>query len=132
MTNYTLAELQAMPNNDLNALAAELRGWTLQAVTDPIRGSFLNWVDSDDVGQYSPDEWTPATDRNQSGKLLEWFMTQNESCSFSIIRGRVTCRVRLESTEDTSEVWREREESLARLEALAFCAAMLVMKGALQ
>jgi len=119
---YTLAELQAMADVDLNALAAELRGvkcWQEDEYTYAEIGG-------------KEKLWRPATNRNQSGELLEWFMTQNESHSFSVIKGRLTCRVRLETTEDTTEIWREQGESLARLETIAFCAAMLAMKGRLK
>lgn len=128
-STYTIEELQAMPDADLNALAAELRGWTLQNVTDPTGNSFLNWVDSDDVGQYSPDEWTPAADRNESGELLRWaWRTHGILFYIGFTGGASRGYVQFE----TPVIRRTVHGNTARAETEVFCAAMLAMEKRLQ
>jgi len=137
---YTLPELQAMADGDLNALAAELRGWTLQSVTDPLGSSFLNWVDDNEIGRYSPSSYTPATDRNQSGELLTWaagqtFGIKSSTLTFGITIDDVTQNIDVFSPSfacaSQSGVDFEVPGNDARAETIAFCAAMLAMKGRL-
>lgn len=124
---YTIEALAELPDADLNALAAELRGWRLQTVTDPTRGSFLNWVDSNDVGQCSPNDWQPATNRNQSGELLRWATSQGFRISIGCSETGVI-RVGIYSNRGR---FGAHGGKWPRAETIAFCAAMLDLKGRL-
>lgn len=75
---HSLAELQAMPDGELNALSATgLMGWK----TDPDEPySKLSWVAPN--GTYcDKGVWCPTTNRNQSGQLLEWFTSRRFTAS---------------------------------------------------
>lgn len=132
MTNtYTIADLQALPDNDLNALAAKLRG--LQYL--PRFGNVFNFVWFDGEKIYAQDV-AFADNRDQSGELLQWAAKQG--CYFTIgfgdFNSDVRVRINLERTQ-----YGEREIFLdatipandARAETSAFCAAMLAMAGRL-
>lgn len=74
---YTVAELLALPVDKLNALAAEIMPSNQIHSADhlPLYGKYRpgkprRWV-----------KWTPATDRNQSAALLEWFASRRFSVS---------------------------------------------------
>lgn len=115
MTNtFTLAELQALPNADLNALAAELRGYR----NDPSNAA---WYD-EHGGRFDYEyEFTPATDRNKSGELLMWAAAQGAEFE---IQFRATPKIFFLHTH--------MKANDARAETIAFCAAMLAMAGRLQ
>lgn len=151
MTNYTLAELQAMPNDDLNALAAELRG--LQYL--PRSGNVFDfvWMDGDKV--YAQ-EIAFTADRNQSGELLQWAAARfdgaitKEPIMFDVTFGRFERNKRLPGIDAYQHKFVERGYDKrmewsgsakwivqipgndARAETIAFCAAMLAMKGRLK
>ena len=153
---YTIEELTALSDADLNKLAAELRGWKLREPSDPASGSFLNWVDSDGVEQYSRRGWTPATDGNQSRELLGWAAASFDGAItkkpilFDIAFGRFDREKRQPGIEAYQPEFAERgydrrmdwtgstewivrvPGNTARSETIAFCAAMLAMKGALK
>jgi len=74
-------ELQQLDNNALDALAAtKIHGWQIREETyqedrDMYFGTgyqttFTDWVDSSGTFQVSVRDYTPTTDRNQSGALL--------------------------------------------------------------
>lgn len=66
----TISELQAMSDQELNALAAKLRGWKLlESDHGSWRGVTGNYYFESENGEAecSEGDWTPATDRNQSG-----------------------------------------------------------------
>ena len=60
----------------LDAAVAMAHGWVAKLVRDPdgvVRGGeeFVNYVDSNGAGQYTPEEWSPSTDWNQGGPIIE-------------------------------------------------------------
>ncbi len=106
---YTIADLQAMPDDALNALAAELR-WQKE----------ITW-----------DIWSPTSDRNQSGELLQW-AEAHRGCAFDIQIGRneaIGIFIPPNATRFPDVVVSGND---ARAETIAFCAAMLAMKGRLK
>ena len=104
---YTIADLCALPNDTLDALAVELRGW--------------HWIESDLVDESGevqvmwPVCFTPTTDRNQSGELLIY--AQQQGARFKqVIADDGVLEININ----------------ARAETIAFCAAMLAMAGRLK
>lgn len=151
MTNYTLTELQALYDADLNALAAELRGFS----NHPLAFSLYD-VDANgrSVEVCEKVDWRPATDRNQSGELLRWASESGvnfwidfddtpgvrwstdqrgdcHSCQFDFATG-YSCGAHCECDCHEEQPDGFVPGNDARAEALAFCAAMLAMKGGLQ
>lgn len=118
---YTVADLQAMTNDDLNALAAELRG--VKRIGGDNKGG--DWVDEFD--EFYDEFFAPATDRNESGKLLQWAMERGAEFEISI--AAESC---IEFC-DACKCWNsfDIDSGLARAETIAFCAAMLAMEGRL-
>lgn len=133
MKTYTIEELIAMPDADLNALAAELRGWFLR------REVWLENRNGQEVTvaatpnayfdlRRSYPVWQPATDRNQSGELLEWLLDKHSFAG---------C---LNYTSPPSiEIWTSGwataisvtiSGNTARAEVIAFCAAMQAIQNA--
>lgn len=104
---YTIADLCALPDGALDALAAELRGW--------------HWIESDLVDESGkvqvmwPVCFTPTTDRNQSGELLIY--AQQQGARFK----------QVVADDGILEI-----NINARAETIAFCAAMLAMAGRLK
>lgn len=120
----TIDELQALPDKELNALAAKLRGlktFNFQGV------KWLGVTDAQGVthGKHKLREWTPATSRDQSGELLTWAW-RNHGILFHIgfTGGASPGYVQFE-TPVTHHTVRGND---ARAETIAFCAAMLALK----
>ena len=135
--SYTVAELLAMPANALNAMAAELRGWYIshgQNWQTEADGKYVRCsVYNDSEGAVMPQsEWTPATDRNQSGELLQWAAKEKDAAFSISIEGDYR-QVGL-ATPDPSSVF-DIEQVVdgndAHAETAAFCAAMLTLEGRL-
>lgn len=125
MTNtYTLADLQAMTDDGLNALAAELRG--LQYL--PRSGNVFDfvWMDGDKV--YTQ-EIAFTANRNQSGELLEYATAQG--AGFIIDRFGGSSRIACYQGKDCAWICAIPGND-ARAETIAFIAVMLAMKGQLQ
>lgn len=141
MKTYTIEELQAMPDADLNKLAAELRGWRVAfgAVDTPAGETVRehHWEGEDENGELgaiiSLLDWQPASDRNQSGKLLMWAMKKHG----------LTFLIPFDLTDDEIEVtvWETRSPikprvvltisgNDARAETESFCAAMQAIQNA--
>jgi len=117
---YTIAQLLALPDDDLNALAAELRGW--------------HWLESDLVDEKGeahvlwPVCWTPVTDCNQSRELLTWAATQH-SVRFCTTTGMGIYSGVAQIDERGFEIWGEIPGASAHSETVAFCAAILAQQG---
>lgn len=140
---YTIAELLALPDDALNVLAAELRGWHAKYFIDGTGfwcggGKILYEVV---IGSLTHEDWpggpqgitrphwSPADDRNQSGELLEWLADQG--FSVSIGRDRFTIVNVGISHSDYGRIGAH-EKRWPRAETVAFCAAMLAMEGRLK
>lgn len=104
---YTIDELMAMSDHDLNALAAELRGWSYPSPKEIKKGAWPGYSDGKDA-YMEKHKWHPATDRNQSGELIIWALDRGVEFVDTI-------------TDDTPT----RSLINARVETIAFCAAML-------
>jgi len=126
----TIDELQALPDKELNAMAAKLRG--LKAFN--FQG--VKWLGVTDAqgkthGKYKLRDWTPATSRDQSGALLQWAATQG--CYFTVgfgdFNSDVRVRINLERNEREIFVDETIPGNTARSETVAFCAAMLAIQG---
>ena len=138
---FTLADLQAMADADLNALAAELRGWNLTfgSIEIPLRASGTetvreyHWEGRDSNGEMgaivADCDWKPATDRNQSGELLECATAQG--AGFIIDRFGGSSRIACYQGKDCAWICAIPGND-AHAETIAFCAAMLAMKGRLK
>ena len=120
----TVSELQALPDTELNALAAKLRGWKLE------NGRYWEEDGSRSTSEMRLDRWTPATSRDQSGALLQWAATQG--CYFTIgfgdFNSEVRVRINLERNEREIFVDETIPGNDARAETIAFCVAMLAME----
>jgi len=150
---YTVAELQAMPDDDLNALAAELRGWTsVDRSTGNEYGSSLSfwWADKSQIDGNDDDyyimperEFLPATDRNQSRELLECARTKGAEFFIAFWRREPHVRYSISKNPldwntayvtfyiEAIPLLRTIPGNDARAETIAFCAAMLAMAGKL-
>ena len=130
---YTVADLQAMSNDDLNALAAELRGWKLRIeeyqIGEPVieSGVLQDYVAADGCTMSAVADWSPCLDRNQSGKLLEWLASKRFSVSVWMDESGSKL-VHISNAEYECDV---RHHVTARAETIAFCAAMLATEGRL-
>ena len=137
MTNYTLAELQAMPSDDLSALAAELRGWKFSAAGILEDGSGQEVRQKNCVvfklgtaSESYPYFWSLATDRNQSGELLQWLTRRywTVDVGFGLGNAAIVAMVDDGELDKTIKI----PGNDARAETVAFCAAMLAIKGRLR
>lgn len=108
---YTIAELEALPDADLCALAAELR----YGQTD----GFPCW-----------NTWTPATNRNQSGELLEWLTRRYWTVDVGFGLGNIVVIAMIDDGEFDKTI--KIPGNTARSETIAFCAAMLAQQGRLK
>lgn len=123
----TVEQLQALSDEELNALAAKLRGWKLlESDHDSWRGVTGNYYfeSEDGEAECSEGDWTPATSRDQSGELLEWAW-RNRGILFHVgfTGGGSPGYVQFE-TPITHHMVRGND---ARSETIAFCAAMLAI-----
>ena len=118
----TIEQLQALPDKELNALAAKLRGWY-----DCEAGNRPCYHDSETLAEVC-DNWTPATDRNQSGELLEWFIETQWKGLYLIRSGKLFRSVCLTAWTDGDDLNIEVNGTGAKAETIAFCAAMLAIQ----
>ena len=131
-TTYTIDELLALPDGELNALAAELRGWYI--------GGLLGKEEIDVwcTGEKSPHDsykrqirvadWQPATSRDQSGELLESFVeTQRKGC-YAVRSGKLFRSVSIQAATTGDDVNVSVPGSGAKEQTVAFCAAMLAIQ----
>jgi hypothetical protein len=125
----TIEQMQTLPDAELNALAAKLRG--LKAFN--FQG--VKWLGVVDVegkthGKHKLREWTPATSRDQSGALLQWAATQGFyfTVGFGDFNSDVRVRINLERNEREIFVDETIPGNDARAETIAFCVAMLAME----
>lgn len=140
-TSYTIADLLALPDDALNAMAAELRGWYLEEVEeftdkDWYFGNsskpcmFRTYKDSNSNG-FACDfsKWTPATNLNQSRELLQRATDETGHCFNVFIQpgGGHVWIIGDEASKETTEI----PFNSAHAETAAFCAAMLAMEGRL-
>ena len=130
---YTIADLQAMPDDALSALAAELRGWqfSIAGILQDKNGQEVRQRDCvvfklGTASESYPYFWSPATDRNQSGELLEWAASQG----FRISIGRDETGIHVGIYSDRGR-FGAHDEKWPRAETIAFIAAMLDLKGRL-
>ena len=133
-------ELQALPDAELNALAAKLRGWTL-AYSDHdsfrgVTGQYYFNGDSATVEAICTEgDWAPATDRNQSGELLQWAAKRGgEDYAFSSdLATFIEFQAIFQPEEISDPVEAEPLFNInkysARAETIAFCAAMLALEA---
>lgn len=122
---YTVAELQELPDADLNALAATLGDYR----HDPSNAA---WYD-EHGGRFDYEyEFKPATNRNQSGELLEWFVETQWKGHYAIRSGKLFRSVCVTAATDGDDVNVEVNGTGAKAETIAFCAAMLALAGRLQ
>ena len=132
----TISELQAMSDQELNALAAKLRGWKLlESDHGSWRGVTGNYYfeSEDGEAECSEGDWTPATSRDQSGALLQWAVkrgvritVQFGSWSGAVNDGNfLRCLI---ADRYPVRVFNLAEND-ARAETIAFCAAMLAIQG---
>lgn len=126
--SYTLAELQAMPDNDLNAMAAELRG--LRNIEGD--GGIRDWIWVDVDGQFYDEIFLPTTDRNQSREILDWFVEAQWKAGYTIRYGKIIRSVSVTAAADGDDVNVEVNGAGAKAETIAFCAAMQAMAGRLK
>lgn len=122
---YTIAELEALADADLCALAAEF----MSPNEIQWNGRFAQY------SKYQPGrarKWSPflpATNRNQSGELLEWARrTHGVLFYIGFTGGASAGYVQFETTA----ILRTISGTSARSETIAFCAAMLAQQGRLQ
>lgn len=108
---YTIADLCALPDDALDALAAELRGYTEVFKM----GTHTFWQDASGKKITESYKWKPTTDRNQSGELLMWAQLQGAKFQ-QIVAADGVLEINIS----------------ARAETIAFCAAMLAMAGRLK
>lgn len=138
----TVDELQALPDSELNALAAKLRGWTTAFGGIEIAGETVrehHFEGRDKKGELgaiiSVHDWMPATDRNQSGELLQWAAKRGgEDYAFSSdLATFIEFQAIFQSEEISDPVEVEPlfsiNEYSARSETIAFCAAMLALEA---
>lgn len=118
---HTVAELLAMPDPALNALAAELRGIRRAAGSG-------GWIE-DSTEDFYDEIFLPATERNQSGELLEWATDETGICFDIFIQpgGGWVWIVWTEANKENTEI----PGNDAHAETAAFCAAMLTLEGRL-
>lgn len=124
---YSIESIAALDDSALNALAAELREWKLlESDHDSWRGVTGNYYFEHENGEAecSEGDWSPTTDRNQSGELLRWAVTQGVDFMIRLNRSRPRITIFGESLITI-------EANDARAETIAFCAAMLAMEGRL-
>jgi hypothetical protein len=134
----TIEQLQALPDKELNALAAKLRG--LKAFN--FQG--VKWLGVTDAqgkthGKHKLREWTPTTSRDQSGELLEW--AAGRGILFDVAFGHYASDERHPHVEAylpryDDKAWISENRWLyhipgndARAQTVAFCAAMLAIQG---
>jgi hypothetical protein len=131
---YTIADLQALSNADLNALAAELRGWVLRIeeyqIGEPVieSGVLRDYVAADGRTMSAVADWSPCLDRNQSGKLLRH--AEKQDIQF-IVHFLNKMGASIHWREGDYGFWNYVSGNDARAETIAFCAAMLAMEGRL-
>lgn len=132
-TSYTVAELLALPDAAINSMAAELRGWDLQLV-----GDSYHRIDAEQV-RYGRNDYSPATDRNQSVELLEWFTSRRftvsicrDQCGITLLLCVASFSVGVTiSHSDHDRVSADHSE-WARAETVAAVAMWLKTKGRLK
>ena len=106
---YTLPDLLALPDDELNALAAELRGLI------------------------SEGGWRPSENRNQSGELLAWWVAQSYKAVCIIRNAILRESVRFEWVNEAGDFHNVEIPGIsAASETRAFCAAMLAQQGRLK
>lgn len=135
---YSIEELQALPNGDLSALAAELRGWKLSQgaqwwkYDDGRKVPTFTYNDTE--GPVMPvSDWVPTANRDQSGELLR--EAAKRRCYFTILFCADDAMLYFGSNQLSVFTPNHRGRQLAtipgndaRAETIAFCAAMLAMK----
>jgi hypothetical protein len=124
---YTLPELLALDSDTLNKMAAELRGYRLVTEYDyNQRDCYL-----DDKGDclYRVEDYSPATDRNQSGELLDY--AEGQGLGFMIDKRSKYIPARTVCYGADAKWLLHVPGNDARAETVAFCAAMLAMQGRL-
>ncbi len=123
---YTIEELQALPDGDLNALAAELRGFYNHPLAFSLYDTNAN---GRSVEICEKSDWQPTTDRNQSGELLTWaWRTHGILFHIGFTGGASMGYVQYETAVEFGTI----KGNNARAETVAFCAAMLAMTGRLK
>lgn len=127
---YTIEELEALPDARLNETAAELRGWHQEPI-----GDSYSWLLAETVIMPCY-RWSPATDRNQSGELLEWLVEQpiyRANYTIKLGCGKLFAGVRVEWIDGNNNFQDVQVNGTsARSETAAFCAAMLAQQGRLK
>jgi hypothetical protein len=123
----TIQPFTEMADDELNALAAKLRGWKLE------NGRYWEEDGSRSTSEMRLDRWMPATDCNQSRELLKWaakrgvrITVQFGSWSSAVNDGRfLRCLIADRYPVRAFDL----AENDARAETIAFCAAMLAIQG---
>lgn len=123
----TIEQLQALPDKELNALAAKLRGWyDCEASNRPC------YHDNETLAEVCAN-WTPATSRDQSGALLEWAVAHGVESKINIGSEPYIEITWPDAPENLHSLngadWIEILGSDARSQTIAFCAAMLAIEG---
>lgn len=119
---YTITELTELSDAALNAMAAELRGPQFTGLLGEEEINAWEFPEKPARDNYTLQiraaDWTPATDSNQSGKLLQWAIKTD-------LRSNTAVYI------ETSPLLKTILGNDARAETIAFCAAMLAMRGQL-
>ena len=132
--SYTIADLLALDNDALNAMAAELRGWTLRVeeyrIGHPLieAGVLRDYISADGRTMSAVADYSPSLDRNQSRACLKHATTNG-------VRVDVCFRPEVAYTTfyiEAIPLMRTVQGNDARAETVAFCAAMLAMAGRLK
>lgn len=127
--SYAIADLLAMDDGALNALAAELRGWHYPSPQELKKGAWPGY-DKGDGSYMEAHKWRPATDLNQSRDLLRLAIDKTGNC-FNVSTqpdGSFVEIVWVAPGGDTTEI----PFNCARGETAAFCAVMLAEIGMLK
>ena len=133
----TIEQLQAMSDEELNALAAKLRGWTIGKSQPWTEGDwrvrYCDVYNESDGAVIPVDNWTPATSRDQSGALLEWAVAHGVESKINIGSEPYIEITWPDAPENLHSLngadWIEILGSDARSQTIAFCAAMLAIEG---
>jgi len=121
---YTIDELIAMPDDELNALAGTVMGWSCPSSKELKKGAWPGYDKGN--GEYlHMSNWRPAANRSQSCELLEWFTSRRFTVSIGRDQRGITDVGISHSDHKTVGA---HHEDWARAETVAAVAMWLEMK----
>lgn len=136
---YSIESLIALDNSALNELAAELRGIACHLCEMghrlsrdgklhlPSQAKGMIEVQPCKMAQFKP-----ATDRNQSREILDWFVETQWKAGYTIRYGKLFRSVSIAAATSGDDVKVSVNGTGAKSETIAFCAAMLAINGRLK